>query len=136
MKVFKFDVSHEFNKTLVEKESRQLKAASGEGVTKLIDFDTDSTITKISTSKSRPVCYIATELCTNGDLFDLISEGPLPQKICRTFATQIAETLSALHGKGISHRDLKPENILFDADGNAKLCDFGFSSSAKLNKTN
>ena len=34
-----------------------------------------------------------------------------------------------MHDLGIVHRDLKPENILFDADGVAKLVDFGFAKA-------
>ena len=38
-----------------------------------------------------------------------------------------ALALEALHLAGFVYRDLKDKNILLDADGHARLCDFGLS---------
>jgi hypothetical protein len=40
---------------------------------------------------------------------------------------QVAAGLAVLHEAGVVHRDLKPGNILIDADGVAKIADFGIS---------
>ena len=41
------------------------------------------------------------------------------------WAIGILRALSAAHDKGLVHRDLKPENVLVDAQGIAKIADFG-----------
>jgi len=44
-------------------------------------------------------------------------------------AVQICAALEHAHNHVIVHRDLKPENVIVDADGTAKLVDFGIARS-------
>jgi serine/threonine-protein kinase len=53
--------------------------------------------------------------------------GPLPAAEAVRLAMQIADALSAAHGKGIVHRDLKPGNVLVGESG-TKLLDFGLAT--------
>jgi hypothetical protein len=54
-------------------------------------------------------------------------DGPQPEPLVRSFGSQLAEALAALHGAGFAHGDVKPENVRIGADGRAVLLDLGFA---------
>merc|ERR1711972_922947 len=51
--------------------------------------------------------------------------GPYGLGLVRKYTRQILEGLEFLHSERIVHRDVKGANILIDAQGDAKLADFG-----------
>jgi eukaryotic-like serine/threonine-protein kinase len=72
--------------------------------------------------------YLVMEYLEGETLAARLDRGPLPiGELLRT-AIQIAEALSAAHGRGFVHRDLKPGNVMLTRSG-AKLLDFGLAKS-------
>ncbi len=72
--------------------------------------------------------FITMEFIQGEDLRKLLArEGALPPERAYEMALQLAEGLQAIHAAGIVHRDLKTPNIMLDAQGVARLMDFGIA---------
>jgi eukaryotic-like serine/threonine-protein kinase len=53
--------------------------------------------------------------------------GALDTQEALAYAIEIARGLTVAHARSMIHRDIKPQNVLIDAEGRAKLTDFGIS---------
>src|SRR5215213_7449465 len=53
--------------------------------------------------------------------------GALDPQEALAYAIEIARGLTVAHHRKMVHRDIKPQNVLIDAEGRAKLTDFGIS---------
>lgn len=72
--------------------------------------------------------YIMMEYCPNGELFShIFAMKKLTEPDARLFFKNVCDGLAFIHSFNIAHRDLKPENVLIDAEGHAKISDFGLS---------
>jgi eukaryotic-like serine/threonine-protein kinase len=70
-------------------------------------------------------------------VFEYVEGETLKQRIARVgaldtqealaYAIEIARGLTVAHARNMVHRDVKPQNVLIDAEGRAKLTDFGIS---------
>jgi len=70
-------------------------------------------------------------------VFEYVEGETLKQRVARVgaldtqealaYAIEIARGLTVAHARNMVHRDIKPQNVLIDAEGRAKLTDFGIS---------
>lgn len=77
---------------------------------------------------------ILTRLCSGGELFDRICEGPFTDKMAAAITQQMASALAHCHSANIVHRDLKPENFVYDSKNKnsaVRLIDFGCAVETK-----
>ncbi|HYZ76767.1 MAG TPA: serine/threonine-protein kinase [Gaiellaceae bacterium] len=100
-----------------EREARAAASLAHPNVNQLFDY---------GEWEGRP--YMVLELLPGGTLEDRLREGqPLPDADTERIAGEIAAGLAHAHARGLVHRDLKPANVLCDADGRAKIADFGIA---------
>ena len=72
------------------------------------------------------VPFIAMEYVQGASLKDLIDRGLTVGEAVEIIRQVLAGARFA-HSKGIIHRDLKPQNVLVDAEGRARVADFGIA---------
>jgi len=72
--------------------------------------------------------YMGVELCSNGDLSEILDEySLLDEEIAKFLIAELILAMKYMHEKGVLFRDLKPENILLDQEGHIRVADFGLA---------
>ena len=76
--------------------------------------------------------FISMELVDGEDLASLVRRiGRLPKDKALSIAIEICHGLEAAHDREIVHGDLKPSNLMIDAQGRAKIMDFGLANFSR-----
>lgn len=57
-----------------------------------------------------------------------MTQGALPERICRFYFKQLLSALHYMHTNGKVHRDLKLDNLLLDKDFRLIVADLGFTA--------
>jgi serine/threonine protein phosphatase PrpC len=83
--------------------------------------------------RRRRFLYTVMEYIEGRTLRQWMRDNPRPDlEVVRLLVEQIARGLQAFHRLEMTHRDLKPENVLIDANGTAKIVDFGSARVAGI----
>lgn len=91
-------------------------------------FSHPNVVRVLTTGRAFGRFYIAMEFVPGGHFEHQIRErGKIPEAEMLQIAIEVAQGLKAAHAAGLIHRDVKPGNILLDAEGHAKLVDFGLA---------
>jgi serine/threonine-protein kinase len=105
----------EADPTRFEREARAAAGLSHPNICALYDYGEDG-----------PGRYMVLEYLPGGTLEERLASGrPLTDAETERIVREVAAGLAHAHDRGLVHRDLKPSNVLFDAEGRAKIADFG-----------
>lgn len=80
--------------------------------------------------------FLALEYAPGGSLFNLVQQrGTIKPKEVKMYIAELSMAINYLHNNNIIYRDLKSENVLLDAQGYAKLTDFGLAKILTIQDT-
>ncbi|MBI5851295.1 MAG: serine/threonine protein kinase [Planctomycetes bacterium] len=75
--------------------------------------------------------FLATEWVDGTTFAELLATRRHALRDLVALLADAADGLAEVHRHGLVHRDVKPENVLVDAQGRAKVCDFGFALATR-----
>lgn len=101
----------------------------------LVELKHPSIVAVTGVGRHEGVPFAVLEFMAGGTLDD--RKRPVSTASLSSWLPSVAAALDHIHAKGFVHRDVKPANILIDADGRARLSDFGIIKSVneKANQT-
>ena len=109
-----YDEGHKFAVKVVDKRKlcrADLKALASE-VRILKGIQCENVVHLYECFDEAPLCYLVTELCSGGELFDRIVKKKTYTEACaREAVHQVLNGVAFLHSHNVVHRDLKPENV-------------------------
>ena len=107
------------------REARAVAQLSHPHIVTVIDYGEDG---REPAGSEQADPYIVFEYVNGETLKSLIRRaGQLEVTEALAYTLEIARALAAAHERMIVHRDVKPQNILLDAEGSAKITDFGIA---------
>ncbi len=71
--------------------------------------------------------YYTMDLVSGTSLRAVLQEGPMSPPRALLVLRSVAEAIGFAHARGVVHCDLKPGNIVVDAEGRARILDFGLA---------
>lgn len=75
--------------------------------------------------------WLVMEYITGETLAQRMAAGPVDPAFALHLLAEVAAALDYTHARGVIHRDIKPANIMIDAQGAAKIMDFGIARLAQ-----
>src|SRR5215217_9138473 len=80
--------------------------------------------------------YIAMEFLDGQTIKQLVREhGAMPPDLATDITLQVLRAAKFAHKRGVVHRDIKPHNVILDAEGRAKVTDFGIARAGASDMT-
>jgi serine/threonine protein kinase len=131
VKLFRFDAPGADRDRAVA-EIRTIAQLSHPGIVTVFDAGAAADSPDLEAAQSP---YLVMELVDGRTLAERLDDGPLAPAEVIALGTQLARTLTYLHGRGVVHRDIKPANIMLQAPQledlpapfRARLTDFGIA---------
>src|SRR5258705_6497493 len=108
-----------------EREARAVARLNHPNIVQVYDFGEED-----------EVAFLVMEFIRGSELKSSLAENrPIGRGQCVRVMCELLDALDFAHEAGVIHRDVKPANVMLDAQGRAKLTDFGVARITESDKT-